>query len=160
LKNGGSEIQYKVLNAVQSNIDHRRNQLQKNPQSVFAMDSGTPLQPLSPESALQQPGEWGAGLKQRQANSDAIIQKYGATAGKNLLTTEELGNAKDAYEKMSPDQRIQFWRNTQASSTPAIASAWPGRLAAILCRFLPWLDLPVIRLGTKPRWRSKKDLSF
>ncbi|EOX0155587.1 hypothetical protein ACO3BK_001773 [Klebsiella pneumoniae] len=121
-KNGGSEIQYKVLNAVQSNIDHRRNQLQKNPQSVFAMDSGTPLQPLSPESALQQPGEWGAGLKQRQANSDAIIQKYGATAGKNLLTTEELGNAKDAYEKMSPDQRIQFWRNTQASSTPAIAS--------------------------------------
>jgi hypothetical protein len=66
LKNGGSEIQYKVLNAVQSNIDHRRNQLQKNPQSVFAMDSGTPLQPLSPESALQQPGEWGAGLKQRQ----------------------------------------------------------------------------------------------
>lgn len=111
-----------MLNAVQSNIDHRRNQLQKNPQSVFAMDSGTPLQPLSPESALQQPGEWGAGLKQRQANSDAIIQKYGATAGKNLLTTEELGNAKDAYEKMSPDQRIQFWRNTQASSTPAIAS--------------------------------------
>ncbi|MGP2048499.1 hypothetical protein ACSGR7_009320 [Klebsiella aerogenes] len=121
-KNGGSEIQYKVLNAVQSNIDHRRNQLQKNPQSVFAMDSGTPLQPLSPELALQQPGEWGAGLKQRQANSDAIIQKYGVTAGKNLLTTEELGNAKDAYEKMSPDQRIQFWRNTQASSTPAITS--------------------------------------
>lgn len=121
-KNGGSEIQYKVLNAVQSNIDYRRNQLQKNPQSVFAMDSGTPLQPLSPESALKQPGDWGAGLKQRQANSDAIIQKYGATAGKNLLTTEELGNAKDAYEKMSPDQRIQFWRNTQASSTPAITS--------------------------------------
>ena len=121
-KNGGSEIQYKVLNAVQSNIDHRRNQLQKNPQSVFAMDSGTPLQPLSPESALQQPGEWGAGLKQRQANSDAIIQKYGATAGKNLLTTEELNNAKDAYEKMSSDQRIQFWRNTQASSSPVIAS--------------------------------------
>ena len=121
-KNGGSEIQYKVLIAVQSNIDHRRNQLQKNPQSVFAMDSGTPLQPLSPESALQQPGEWGAGLKQRQANSDAIIQKYGATAGKNLLTTEELNNAKDAYEKMSSDQRIQFWRNTQASSSPVIAS--------------------------------------
>lgn len=121
-QNGGSEIQYKVLNAVQSNIDHRRTQLQKNPQSVFAMDSGTALQPLSPESALQQPGEWGAGLMQRQSNSDAIIQKYGATAGKNLLTTEELNNAKDAYEKMSPDQRIQFWRNTQASSSPAIAS--------------------------------------
>ncbi|HHT1412766.1 TPA: hypothetical protein ACTYDK_005637 [Klebsiella michiganensis] len=121
-KNGGSEIQYKVLNAVQSNIDHRRNQLQKNPQSVFAMDSGTPLQPLSPELALQQPGEWGEGLKQRQANSDAIIQKYGATAGKNLLTTEELNNAKDAYEKMSSDQRIQFWRNTQASSSPVITS--------------------------------------
>lgn len=121
-KNGGSEIQYKVLNAVQSNIDHRRTQLQKNPQAVFAMDSGTPLEPLNPQSALQQPGEWGAGLAQRQANSDAITQKYGATAGKNLLTTEELGNAKDAYEKMSPDQRIQFWRNTQASSTPAIAS--------------------------------------
>ena len=81
-QNGGSEIQYKVLNAVQSNIDHRRTQLQKNPQSVFAMDSGTALQPLSPESALQQPGEWGAGLMQRQSNSDAIIQKYGATAGK------------------------------------------------------------------------------
>ncbi|MGQ6496414.1 hypothetical protein ACUNE2_01990 [Serratia sp. IR-2025] len=121
-QNGGSEIQYKVLNAVQSNIDHRRTQLQKNPQSVFAMDSGTALQPLSPESALQQPGDWGAGLTQRQSNSDAIIQKYGATAGKNLLTTEELNNAKDAYEKMSPDQRIQFWRNTQASSSPAIAS--------------------------------------
>ncbi|WP_195904625.1 hypothetical protein, partial [Serratia marcescens] len=121
-QNGGSEIQYKVLNAVQSNIDHRRIQLQKNPQSVFAMDSGTALQPLSPESALQQPGEWGAGLTQRQSNSDAIIQKYGATAGKNLLTTEELNNAKDAYEKMSPDQRIQFWRNTQASSSPAITS--------------------------------------
>ncbi|WP_308563643.1 hypothetical protein [uncultured Klebsiella sp.] len=121
-KNGGSEIQYKVLNAVQSNIDHRRTQLQKNPQAVFAMDSGTPLEPLNPQSALQQPGDWGAGLVQRQANSDAITQKYGATAGKNLLTTEELGNAKDAYEKMSPDQRIQFWRNTQASSTPAIAS--------------------------------------
>ncbi|EAW8021000.1 hypothetical protein OYP14_000987 [Salmonella enterica] len=121
-KNGGSEIQYKVLNAVQSNIDHRRTQLQKNPQAVFAMDSGTSLEPLDPQSALQQPGGWGAGLVQRQANSDAITQKYGATAGKNLLTTEELGNAKDAYEKMSPDQRIQFWRNTQASSTPAIAS--------------------------------------
>ncbi|HGA2976398.1 TPA: hypothetical protein ACIR47_001093 [Klebsiella aerogenes] len=121
-KNGGSEIQYKVLNAVQSNIDHRRTQLQKNPQAVFAMDSGTPLEPLNPQSALQQPGDWGAGLVQRQANSDAITQKYGATAGKNLLTTEELGNVKDAYEKMSPDQRIQFWRNTQASSTPAIAS--------------------------------------
>lgn len=121
-KNGGSEVQYKVLNAVQSNIDHRRTQLQKNPQSVFAMDSGTPLQPLSPESALQQPGEWGAGLKQRQANSDAIIQKYGSTAGKNLLTTEELNNTQDSYEKMSSDQRIQFWRNTQASSTPAIAN--------------------------------------
>ncbi|OMP96496.1 hypothetical protein [Raoultella terrigena] len=121
-KNGGSEIQYKVLNAVQSNIDHRRTQLQKNPQAVFAMDSGTPLEPLNPQAALQQPGEWGAGLAQRQANSDAITQKYGATAGKNLLTTEELGNAKDAYEKMSSDQRIQFWRNTQASSTPAIAS--------------------------------------
>lgn len=111
-----------MLNAVQSNIDHRRTQLQKNPQAVFAMDSGTPLEPLNPQAALQQPGEWGAGLAQRQANSDAITQKYGATAGKNLLTTEELGNAKDAYEKMSPDQRIQFWRNTQASSTPAIAS--------------------------------------
>ncbi|EGO7251795.1 hypothetical protein IU821_003422 [Salmonella enterica] len=121
-KNGGSEIQYKVLNAVQSNIDHRRTQLQKNPQAVFAMDSGVPLEQLNPQSALQQPGEWGASLAQRQANSDAITQKYGATAGKNLLTTEELGNAKDAYEKMSPDQRIQFWRNTQASSTPAIAS--------------------------------------
>lgn len=121
-KNGGSEVQYKVLNAVQSNIDHRRTQLQKNPQAVFAMDSGTPLEPLNPQSALQQPGEWGAGLTQRQANSDVITQKYGATAGKNLLTTEELNNTKDAYEKMSPDQRIQFWRNTQASSTPAIAS--------------------------------------
>ncbi|ELD7524714.1 hypothetical protein QJD35_004153 [Salmonella enterica] len=121
-KNGGSEIQYKVLNAVQSNIDHRRTQLQKNPQAVFAMDSGTPLEPLNPQSALQQPGEWGAGLKQRQANSDAITQKYGATAGKNLLTTEELNNTKDAYEKMSPDQRIQFWRNTQASSSSAITS--------------------------------------
>ncbi|HIG9580635.1 TPA: hypothetical protein ACYEKW_002002 [Escherichia coli] len=121
-KNGGSEIQYKVLNAVQSNIDHRRTQLQKNPQAVFAMDSGIPLEPLNPKSALQQPGKWGAGLTMRQANSDAITRKYGATAGKNLLTTEELGNAKDAYEKMSPDQRIQFWRNTQASSTPAIAS--------------------------------------
>jgi hypothetical protein len=64
-------------------------------------------------------GRWS---KAAPGNSDAIIQKYGATAGKNLLTTEELGNAKDAYEKMSPDQRIQFWRNTQASSTPAIAS--------------------------------------
>lgn len=121
-KNGGSEVQYKVLNAVQSNIDHRRAQLQKNPQAVFAMDSGTPLEPLAPESALKQPGEWGAGLAQRQANADAISQKYGATAGKNLLTTEELNNTKDAYEKMSSDQRIQFWRNTQASSTPAIAN--------------------------------------
>lgn len=121
-KNGGSEVQYKVLNAVQSNIDHRRAQLQKNPQAVFAMDTGTALEPLSPESALQQPGVWGAGLAQRQDNADAISQKYGATAGKNLLTTEELNNTKDAYEKMSSDQRIQFWRNTQASSTPAIAN--------------------------------------
>ncbi|EIY6603250.1 hypothetical protein MNG64_004992, partial [Salmonella enterica] len=121
-KNGGSEIQYKVLNAVQSNIDHRRTQLQKNPQAVFAMDSGTPLEPLNPQSALQQPGEWGAGLKQRQANSDAIAQKYGATAGKNLLTIEELHNTQDAYEKMTPDQRIKFWRQTQENTSQVIAS--------------------------------------
>lgn len=121
-KNGGSEMQYKVLNAVQSNLDQRRTQLQKNPQAVFALDSGTPLQPLDPKAALLLPGEWGEGLAQRQVNSDAIAQKYGATAGKNLLTTEELHNTQDAYEKMSADQRIQFWRNTQASSTPTIAS--------------------------------------
>ncbi len=121
-KNGGSEVQYKVLNAVQSNIDHRRAQLQKNPQAVFAMDSGTALEPLSPESALQQPGVWGAGLAQRQENADAISQKYGATAGKNLLTTEELHNTQDAYEKMTPDQRIKFWRNTQENTSPIISS--------------------------------------
>lgn len=121
-ENGGDATQYRVLDAVQSNLNQRRSDLQSNPQRVFALDSGQSLPPANVSDALQQPGAWGQVLAQRQVNSDAIAQKYGPTAGKNLLTTDELHNTQDAYEKMSPDQRIQFWRNTQASSTPAIAS--------------------------------------
>lgn len=119
---GGNDTQYKVLNAVQSNLNQRRTELQKNPQQVYSLDSGRPLQPLSADDALQQPGEWGQGLVQRQVNSDAITQKYGPTAGKNLLTPDELQNTRDAYKKMTSDQRIQFWRNTQASSNPAVTT--------------------------------------
>lgn len=121
-QNGGNDTQYKVLSAVQSNLNQRRTELQKNPQQVYSLDSGQPLQPLSVDDALQQPGSWGQGLVQRQVNSDAIAQKYGPTAGKNLLTPDELHNTQDAYDKMTSDQRIQFWRNTQASSNPAIAT--------------------------------------
>lgn len=121
-KNGGTEVQYKVLNAVQRNIDKRLSDLRTNPQAVGAMDSGQPLQPLSPGDALQQPGAWGQGLVERQINSDAIAKKYGATAGKNLLTPDELHNTQDAYEKMTADHRVQFWRNTQASSSPMVAT--------------------------------------
>lgn len=121
-QNGGSETEYKVFKAVQQGISQRRTDLQKNPQAVAALDSGQPLQPLNPDDATAQPGVWGQTLLQRQVNSDALQQKYGQTAAKNLLTTDELHNTQDAYARMTPDQRIQFWRNTQASSSPAIAT--------------------------------------
>ncbi|MBV4365924.1 hypothetical protein [Erwinia phyllosphaerae] len=121
-QNGGSETEYKVLNAVQRGIDQRRTDIQKNPQAVGAMDSGQPLQPLNAGDAIDQPGAWGQQLLQRQVNSDAVAQKYGPTAGKNLMTPDELHNTQDSYARMTPDQRIQFWRNTQASSSPEIAT--------------------------------------
>lgn len=121
-KTGGSESEYKVLDAVQSSLDKRRSDLQTNPQSVAAMDSGQELTPLNPSDATENPGQWGQTLLQRQVNSDALLNKYGATTGKNLLTTDELHSTQDAYARMTSDQRVQFWRNTQASSSPAIAS--------------------------------------
>ncbi|WP_426607438.1 hypothetical protein [Pantoea anthophila] len=121
-QNGGSESEYKVFKAVQQGIDQRRADLQKNPQAVGALDSGQPLQPLNPADATDQPGAWGQTLVQRQVNADALQQKYGPTAGKNLMTPDELHNTQDAYARMTSDQRIQFWRNTQSSSSPAIAT--------------------------------------
>lgn len=120
--NGGSEQQYKILGLVQKAISQRQTDVQKNPQSVWAMDSGQPLQPVDPSDALDNPGQLGQELTQRMVNSTSISQKYGPTAGKNLLTTDELHNFQDAYARMGADQRIQFWRNTQASSSPAVAS--------------------------------------
>lgn len=121
-QNGGSETEYKVLEAVQRGVDKRRTDIQQNPQAVGALDSGQPLQPLNAGDAIDQPGTWGQQLLQRMVNSDALTQKYGPTAGKNLMTPDELHNTQDAYARMTPDQRIQFWRNTQASSSPAIAT--------------------------------------
>lgn len=121
-QNGGSESEYKVFKAVQQGIDQRRADLQKNPQAVGALDSGQPLEPLKPADATDQPGAWGQTLVQRQVNADALQQKYGPTAGKNLMTPDELHNTQDAYARMTSDQRIQFWRNTQASSSTAIAT--------------------------------------
>ncbi|MDU5835941.1 MAG: hypothetical protein E6Z53_02590 [Pantoea sp.] len=121
-QNGGSESEYKVFKAVQQGIDQRRSDLQKNPQAVGALDSGQPLQPLNAADATAQPGVWGQNLLQRQVNSDALQQKYGPTAAKNLMTPDELHNTQDAYARMTSDQRVQFWRNTQASSSPAIAT--------------------------------------
>lgn len=120
--NGGSEQQYKIFNLVQKGVSQRMSDIQKNPQSVWALDSGQPLQPVDPDDALNNPGQLGQQLTQRLINSSAIAQKYGPTAGKNLLTTDELHNFQDAYARMGADQRIQFWRNTQASSSPAVAS--------------------------------------
>ncbi|KAA5932321.1 MULTISPECIES: hypothetical protein [unclassified Pantoea] len=121
-QNGGSESEYKVFKAVQQGIDKRRSDLQQNPQAVGALDSGQPLQPLNPADATDQPGAWGQTLLQRQVNADALQQKYGPTAGKNLMTPDELHNTQDAYARMTSDQRIQFWRNTQASSSSVIAT--------------------------------------
>ncbi|GAA0494719.1 hypothetical protein [Tatumella punctata] len=120
--NGGSQEQYKIFDLVQKGINQRQADVQKNPQSVWAMDSGQPLQPVDPDDALNNPGQLGQQLTQRLINSSSIAQKYGPTAGKNLLTTDELHNFQDAYARMGADQRIQFWRNTQASSSPAVSS--------------------------------------
>lgn len=127
-QNGGSAEQYKVLQAVQSSIDQRKADLKSNPQSVGAMDSGTVLSPLTFSQAQEQPGDFGDGLLTRQTNSDGLQQKYGPMAGKDLLTPDERSDFKTGYVKLTDDQKIQFWRNTSASSSPEIAS----RLAAEL----------------------------
>lgn len=119
---GGTANEYQVYNTLQRNVDQRKAELKKNPQAVGAMDSGQPLQPVSAGSALQDPGSYGQALQTRLVNSNALTQKYGALAGQNLLTPDELAEHKAMYKTLTPDQRIQYWRNMQASSSPEIAT--------------------------------------
>lgn len=113
---GGTALDYDVLNNTQRALDRRAADLRTNPQSVGAMDRGEPLQPISPVAAMENPGQFGALLQDRLVNSKALAQKYGPTAGKSLLTKDELSDTKEMYSKLTPDQRVQFWRNTNASA--------------------------------------------
>lgn len=118
--NGGSKTDYQVVDAVQRGIDTRNRELKENPQRVGMNDAGTTLAPVRIQDGIDQPGQLGAALVDRKVNSDFVGRKYGATAGKNLLTPDEKKNWSDAYTKMSTDQKTQFWRNIQASAGPEI----------------------------------------
>lgn len=119
-RNGGTESDYKVLHAVQSGIDRRMSMVSQDPQRVGAMDAGQPLQPIQPAMLQENPGQVGAMLAQRMDNAQAVAQKYGPTAGKNLLTREELNDFKIDYANKSQDQRISMWRDIEASAGPDV----------------------------------------
>lgn len=115
-RSGGSAEAYKVLEIGQRTIDRRAADLKENPQAVAATDAGAPLMPIDVTAGLKDPGTFGALLQDRLTNAQALIQKYGPTAGKSLLTKDELTDAKQYYSTLNPDQRVQFWRNTNASA--------------------------------------------
>lgn len=121
-QNGGSATQYAVLDAVQRSIDQRSADLKANPQSVGAQDAGTVLTPLPFAAVNEAPGDYGAGLQTRLINSQAVQVKYGPMAGKDLLTPDERADFQQGYGKLTPDEKIQTWRNITASSSPEIAA--------------------------------------
>lgn len=116
--NGGTANDYKVLDATEQAVKQRVADLKNNPQRVAATDAGSALVPVAFVDAIDAPGQFGAGLQQRLNNSIALTTKYGETAGKDLLTTDERNDFKTGYEKLTPDQKVQFWRNTNASAGP------------------------------------------
>lgn len=116
--NGGTANDYKVLDAAEGAVKQRAADLKNNPQAVAARDAGITLAPVSFSDGLNAPGQLGAQLQDRLTASNALTKKYGATAGKDLLTTEERSDFKNGYDKLTADQKVQFWRNTNASAGP------------------------------------------
>ncbi|WP_372451310.1 hypothetical protein [Cedecea davisae] len=110
-----------AFNHVQAAADQVLEQRRKDPQQA-AVNIGLPFHPLDSSNALQRPGDWGRVLLERFDNSSVIAQKFGHMAGKNLLTPTESQDTNEYYQKLTADQRIQFWRNTQASSSPLVVS--------------------------------------
>lgn len=113
---GGTAQQYKYYQTLQRTVDQRRSDMKTNPQAVAAMDAGEPLQAINFSAVQDNPGAIGEVLQQRLTNSKALAQKEGPTAGKDLLTPQEKADIKTMYPKMSNDQRVQFWRNMNASA--------------------------------------------
>lgn len=119
-RNGGTASDYKVLHAVQAGIDRRMSMVSRDPQRVGAMDAGQPLVPIKPADLQSNPGQVGALLAERADNAKAVAAKYGPTAGKNLLTSEELNDFKTDYANKTQDQRISMWRDIEASAGPDV----------------------------------------
>ncbi|MCW1973468.1 UNVERIFIED_ORG: hypothetical protein FHW05_002316 [Pantoea agglomerans] len=115
-QNGGTKEQYRYFDTLQRTVDQRRADVKNNPQAVAAVDSGQPLQPINFATAQDNPGAIGQVLQQRLQASQALVQKEGPTAGKSLLTPQEKSDLTAVYPKMSADQRVQFWRNMNASA--------------------------------------------
>lgn len=115
-RNGGTKDQYRYFDTLQRTVDQRRADVKNNPQAVAAVDSGQPLQPINFATAQDNPGAIGEVLQQRLQASQALVQKEGPTAGKSLLTPQEKSDLTAVYPKMSADQRVQFWRNMNASA--------------------------------------------
>lgn len=115
-QNGGTSEQYKYYQTLQRTVDQRRADLKSNPQAVAATDAGQPLQPINFSDVQSDPGAVGAVLQQRLQASQALTGKEGSTAGKSLLTPQEKADITTFYPKMSSDQRVQFWRNMNASA--------------------------------------------
>lgn len=113
---GGTKDQYRYYATLQRTVDQRRADIKNNPQAVAAVDSGQPLQPINFATAQDNPGTIGEVLQQRLQASQALVQKEGPTAGKSLLTPQEKSDLSAMYPKMTTDQRVQFWRNMNASA--------------------------------------------
>ncbi|MDR6297771.1 hypothetical protein [Pantoea dispersa] len=113
---GGTKDQYRYYDTLQRTVDQRRADVKNNPQAVAAIDAGQPLQPINFATVQDNPGAIGQVLQQRLQASQALVQKEGPTAGKSLLTPQEKSDLTAMYPKMSTDQRVQFWRNMNASA--------------------------------------------
>lgn len=113
---GGSKTEYLFYNTLQRSLDQRKADIKNNPQAVAATDAGQPLQPINFSDAQKDPGAIGQVLQQRLIASKALTGKEGPTAGKSLLTPQEKSDITTFYPKMSSDQRVQFWRNMNASA--------------------------------------------
>jgi len=144
-QHGGSANDYKVLDAAEGAVKQRAADLKNNPQAVAAQDAGVTLAPVSFADGLNAPGQLGAQLQDRLTASNALTKKYGATAGKDLLTTEERSDFKNGYEKLTAEQKVQFWRNTQASAGAEVTrrlSAEVGEGSNITAQVAPLANTP------------------
>lgn len=115
-QNGGTGDQYKYYQTLQRTVDQRRADLKNNPQAVAATDAGQPLQPINFSDVQNDPGAIGQVLQQRLIASQVLTKKEGVTAGQSLLTPQEKSDLAAMYPTMSSDQRVQFWRNMNASA--------------------------------------------